>query len=88
MDTQIGRHVDSVRVNDAGIIWRHPLSRFVLSNPGVPRFVSGIRVPDLELTLEAAARFEALANEPHDPAASKSNVESAMASLRRRRASR
>ncbi len=88
MATQIGRPIDSARVIDAGNIWRHPLSTFILSNPGVPRFVFGIRVPDLDLTLEAAAQFEALANGPHDPAASKSNVESAIASLRRRRASR
>ena len=65
---------------------RDSLWTFVRSNPPVPVFVSRTRTPDLELTIEAAARFEALANQPHDPSATRENLDRAIKSLRRRRA--
>lgn len=86
MGIQVVRDLSIEQGTDPEIMWRNSLWAFVLSNPQIvvptPRF----RTPDLVLTNDAAARFGALANQPHDPAASKANLGSAVESLKRRRA--
>ena len=85
MTTQLGRDLAVEQGPDPGIMWRHSLWAFVLSNPQMLVPTTRLRSPDLVLTADAAARFNALANHPHDPAASKTNLRSAVESLKRRR---
>ncbi len=85
MGIQVVRDVAVERSPDPGVMWRNSLWAFVLSNPQVVVPTPRLRTPDLVLTTDAAARFSALANQPYDPAASKTNLRHAVESLKRRR---
>ena len=88
MSIQVARDMSIEQGTGPEIMWRNSLWAFVLSNPQIVVPTPRLRAPDLVLTNDAAARFDALANEPHDPAASKANLGRAVESLKRRRARR
>jgi hypothetical protein len=86
MSLQVIRDLSMEQGTDPEIMWRNSLWAFILSNPQVLVPAPRLRMPDVTLTSEAAERFDALANQPHNPAASRANLNTAVESLKRRRA--